>query len=279
MRFFYFLFVATIIVACEEKQEPVNKAWIFQKVEFTEGETDYSVEAINPMNLDVSSFLDLQEGGKYTSYFGHFDQGEWELKHDTLLLKPSGGWLIIPFKVQSNKNGKMQLFYNPRKAIYTFEGFENSVFNSGLENPFSYSNNKWRQKPETRESDEEIAARLKNHFRFYETYFRWGKSLDKERLLVNNFPGPLTIYGNALELIPSYRYSYSWQQCFYDTSDCNKAYEMLYYHMYSKEIKWPETKNRFEWMISAFNQLQGWMNTVPEIYKKRRAVAMKQEEK
>jgi hypothetical protein len=36
--------------------------------------------------------------------------------------------------------------------------------------------------------------------------------------------------------------------------------------MYKKDVNWPKTENRFESFVSAFKQLQQWMDIDPETY-------------
>jgi hypothetical protein len=36
--------------------------------------------------------------------------------------------------------------------------------------------------------------------------------------------------------------------------------------MYKKNIDWPKAKNRFEGFVSAFKQLQQWMDADPKTY-------------
>ncbi len=250
------LVLVLFLSACNSRKEKLARTWLFQKAVFTEGRTDPIAEVVNPMNLGPSSFLNLQEDGSYTSYFGHYEQGSWQSKSDTLILNPTGGWKIIPFQVRKNLNGKLELFYAPRQAIYTFNGYDHIEHASGLENPFSYSNNKWRQKPDHPESDREITERLKNHFRFYETYFAWADRLNASTIEVNNVPSPLKIYSNGFELTHYSIQPYEWQQCFYDTADVRKAYLKLYYLFYAEDLDWKEKEHRFKMFASAYRQLQ-----------------------
>ena len=255
MRYFLVLIVFSL-VACENRQPSLSKVWLFRKAGFTEGQTDYNAEVINPMRLSSSSFINLEDDGKYTSYFGFYEQGTWDLKTDTLWLRPSASPKLIPFIVREHDEEQLELFYEPRQAIYSFDGYENGQFESGLENPFSYSNNKWRLQPDAAESEMQITERLKNHFRFYETYFSWADKLDRTTINVNHVPSPLRLYGNGFELIHYSQQPEEWQRCFYDTADVRKAYNQLYYLFYREDIDWKEKDGRFKMFADAFRQLQ-----------------------
>jgi hypothetical protein len=246
-----------LFISCSQPQGKIDKAWIFQKAEYPDenAQTNYTAEVINPMKLSTESFLNLQADGKYTSFLGEFDQGEWELKDQKLILKPISGWKLIPFDVQELKNGKLVLYYEPRAALYTFEGAENT-FESGLDDPFSYSNNKWRMKPDRPESDAEILQRLKNHFRFYEKYFAWGHNSGQTVLNINGRASPFRFYGNGLQLVHYTNQPYEWKMLFYDTSDVKRAYLKVYDLFRRENFNWKESNDRFRMFESVFREMQ-----------------------
>jgi hypothetical protein len=149
--------------------------------------------------------------------------------------------------------------------VYWFNGFENAV-PSEAESPFSVHNNLWRIKAMHKESDIEIRARLKNHFKWWEKYFAWALKNKMKVLDIRSTASVLDMYANGFEL-KYYDYEFpEWKTIFYDTADCWRAYEMVYYLMYQKNVNWPKTENRFESFVSAFKQLQEWMDMDPKTY-------------
>jgi len=154
-----------------------------------------------------------------------------------------------------------------KRAVYRFSGLPND-FTATAQNPFSVENNQWRIKAKHKESDSELRARLKNHFSFWEKYFAWGLTGKIDYLDIRSTPSLLKMYGNGFQLEYYENLFPEWKNSFYDTADCRIAYEHLYYKMYEKNIKWPDTKNRFERFVAAFHQLQGWMDESPSPYVK-----------
>ena len=117
-----------------------------------------------------------------------------------------------------------------------------------------------------KESDRELTSRLKNHFRWWEKYFSWGLNNKIKVLDIRSTPSVLKLYANGFEL-NYYEYQFpEWRNIFYDTANCWRAYEMVYYLMYNKDISWLKTENRFESFVSAFKQLQQWMDIDPKTY-------------
>ena len=252
------LFVLTIFVllfGCKNDKATINKVWFFNEANFPDDDDDLPLDDPKATHfvLSAESFLDLQQDETYTSYFGKFDQGKWTLKDKKLILFNQKGEL--QFEIRSVKDDELKLYYAPRNTEYLFGGFENE-FASKEDNPFSAENNKWRNKAQKKESDEEIAARLRNHFRFQEKYFAWGSASDIKVLDVNTTPSPLKIYSNGFELIHHTQQRPEWKNIFYDSTDCRKAFEKIYYIFEYDELDWIKTKDRFKMFASAFRQLQ-----------------------
>lgn len=263
MRIIGFLVVLLGLASCKQKHG-FNKVWLFDHAEYPGRETRVEREDSKYLLFSSQTFLNIQDDGKYTAYFGKFEQGTWDFRDSVIRLKPGGGPLVY-FIVKQLGEHSLQLYYPERGSLYHFDGF-NQNFPSDTEDPFSYSNNRWREKAMHPETDEEIAKRLKNHFRFYEKYFAWGKNTNRKVMDITITPSVLDIYSNGFKLEYFNDQSPQWQHIFYSTFECWRAYEIVYYLMYKKEIEWPKTENNFERLASAFKQLQEWMDTDPKTY-------------
>ena len=211
-----------------------------------------------------ASFLNLQPDGKFTSYFSAFDYGNWGLKDSTLLLiDHNKGRLFLDVKRLDAE--QMICVNKSNRKVYRFNGFNNE-FHSDAESPFSIDNNRWRIKARHKESDDKLRSRLKNHFRWWEKYFSWGLNNKVKVLDIRSTASVLNMYANGFELQYYDNQFPEWKNIFYDTADCWRAYEMVYYLMYKKDIDWPKTENRFLGFVSAFRQLQQWMDIDPKTY-------------
>ncbi|HEX2607318.1 MAG TPA: hypothetical protein VHK91_08065 [Flavisolibacter sp.] len=262
MKAFICCSILTIhLFSCQAKpRDPLLKAWLYSD-EATQQEIAASEALPRPVadrELTADQFLELGENGLYNAYFRKYETGKWKREDKTLILvnerKEVTEWLIVRQEAK-----KLVLSDKMGRRIYVFEGYP-TAFQTARQNPFSIVHNKWRIPATHKETDAELRSRLKNHFSFWETYFQWGLDSKIDLLNVRSTPSLLKLYGNGFQL-QYYEYLFTdWKELFYDTADCRAAYERFYYKMYEKKVKWPETENRFQRMVSAFQQLQLWMD-------------------
>jgi hypothetical protein len=250
MKQLLLFFVLCAFFSCTPAKEKLSKVWFFIA---TEKASEKSKGKGNlPADLNSLSFLNLHEDGNYTAYLDKFEYGRWMVADDQLVLENENKQeRLLPI----NKVTKDEFVFTVGNDTYEFEGFENK-FATQLEDPFSKENNEWRIKAKHKESDDEITARLKNHFHFWEQYFNWALKTDKEILNVRSLPSPLKIYSNGFEVIPLYDQSPKWTDNFFDFEDSKIAYDKVNNLLVKEDIDWPNTKNRFKLFVSAFHQLQ-----------------------
>jgi hypothetical protein len=267
MKLYYLLILSVVFLSCKSNEKSsFEKAWFYNddlsKDEQTEDVFKYG--AAPEYGFTGASFMNLQPNGKFTSYFTAFDYGDWKLEDSSLVLtNHNKGKLILDVKNLDSK--QMVCINKSNHKVYRFNGFPNT-FSKEIESPFSIANNLWRVKANHKESDAEIRRRLKNHFKWWEKYFSWGLNNKMQVLDIRSTASVLDMYGNGFELKYYDQQFPEWKNIFYDTSNCWRAYEIVYYLMYKKNIDWPETENRFETFVSAFKQLQQWMDIDPKTY-------------
>jgi hypothetical protein len=267
MRFCFPAIICLYFFSCRTNEKPsLEKVWFYNdNLSQEEQVTNVHKYGSTPeYGFTAASFLNLRPNGKFTSYFSAFDYGEWKLQDSTLLLTTHNkGKLFLEIKALNE--GQMLCINKSNQKIYPFNGFKNEV-SSDAESPFSIVNNVWRVKPNHKESDAELRSRLKNHFRWWEKYFSWAMNNKMEVVDIRSTASVLDLYGNGFEL-KYYDYQLpEWKNIFYDTANCWRAYEIVYYLMYKKNVDWPKTENRFESFVSAFRQLQTWMDIDPKTY-------------
>ncbi|MGN6165237.1 MAG: hypothetical protein ACTHOF_11920 [Flavisolibacter sp.] len=257
------------LVSCAGKKDPLVKVWQYNDSQDSKEQLeDYSkYGGTMEYRLTAANFMDLQPDSTYTSYFSFFDYGKWFFKNGSLILV-SHNRQIIKLQVSKLCSTELICINKMKRKVYRFNGLPNN-FAAVAEDPFSVANNHWRIKAKHKESEAELRARLKNHFSFWEKYFAWGLKNKIDYLDVRSTPSILKMYGNGFELEYYDNLFPEWKNNFYDTADCRVAYDNLYYKMYEKNVNWPDTKNRFERFVAAFNQLQGWMDEKMSPYVKR----------
>ncbi|HEX2534597.1 MAG TPA: hypothetical protein VHK69_12720 [Chitinophagaceae bacterium] len=244
----FFLLILVSAASCGSRKENLTRVWFFIEREAPEGGEAGEDDALS---LSAASFINLEPAGTYTSYFDGFGWGTWTLEGDQLVLL-NHRRQKAELTIQKLEGDDLVIRARNRMA-YAFEG--QGDLPPGDDNPFALANNRWRIKATHKESEAEIKARLRNHFRYWEKYFDWG--LQRESTLdVRSLPGPLKIYGNGFQLLPYGEQHPDWQAHFYDTADSRTAYNILYRFFTREDIEWPQTKDRFKQFRSAFRQLQ-----------------------
>lgn len=252
------IFIYLLIGCKNHSDNPFVKVWFYNanQTDQQQKENEVKYRAHENYALEGSNFINLQPDSTYTSFLMDYDYGRWYYKDSLLILVNHNRQ---PLELVVNKvDDELICTDKMQNIIYRFYGYPNK-FLSAAQNPFSQENNQWRLKASHKESDAEIASRLSNHFRYWEKYFAWGEQTNINSLDYTTTPGPLKMYGNGFALEYLDKQLPQWKESFYDTTDCRKAYEKLYYLMVEKDIQWPKTTDRCKRFVSAFQQLQDWM--------------------
>ena len=200
-----------------------------------------------------ASFLFLQPDNRYTRDFKKFEYGHWN-RNDSLLLLTSDQKVITSFPVTQVSRNELRL-KSEEGSILNFER-QPAKFSSSADNPFSLENNQWRITAAKKESDHELRARLKNHFRFHEVYFKWALDAKLSSVDVRSTPSPIKIYGNGFALKNFEELPAPWRSYFYDEEDCRKANDIIKDIFEKRDIAWAQTDNKYKMFISAFQQLE-----------------------
>jgi hypothetical protein len=202
--------------------------------------------------LSPASFLEFRPDGTYTSDFGRFNYGSWNLKDQKLYLTNQRRTTYV-YRVKNMDKKELQLVM-AKGEIAHFDGY--SLPSSKPESdPFSTYNNQWRITSAHKEDDTAIRKRLFNHCRFWETLFSWAS--DKNLALdVRQTPTPLKIYANGFGLKHYDDLPEEWKSYFFDEGDCRKADTLIIHTFRQTKIVWPKTEDDYKRFISGFQQLE-----------------------
>ena len=229
----------------QQNKKRLDGLWFFTHSSGT-GQSD-SAE-ITPV-----SFLNLQPDHTYTRDFKKFEYGQWKRK-DSVLLLTNERQITTSFPVKLVSRNELELA-SSEEDILNFER-QPAKFSSPSDDPFSVDNNRWRITATKKETEQELKKRLKNHFKFYEAYFKWALDAKLNSIDVRSTPSPIKIYGNGFALKNFDELPASWRSYFYDQDDCQKANDIIRDIFEKGDIAWAQTDNRYKMFISAFQQLE-----------------------
>src|SRR5688572_630677 len=229
----------------QSKKNRIDGLWLFTH---SSGPIPDEYTGANP-----ASFLYLHPERTYTRDFGKFEYGQWQ-QNDSALLLTNDQKTTISFPVKQVFGSDLML-RNAGGSILNFEK-QSAKFSSPAGNPFSVENNKWRIPASKKESDDELRARLRSHFRFHEVYFTWALDAKLSSVDVRSTPSPIKIYGNGFSLKNFDELPESWRSYFFVDEDCQRAKDIIKNIFEKENIAWAQTDNKFKMFISAFQQLQ-----------------------
>jgi hypothetical protein len=248
-RFFIFAaFSLTALSGCMFAGNPMSRLWFYT---YSNGRTTGKDTLLTP-----ASFLELRSDGAYTSDFGHFDYGSWNRKDQQLFLTNRQHiTYVYPVGVVTGKDMQLTLSQGVQG---NFEGLS-LPSEKETEDPFALANNRWRIPASHKENDEDIRRRLREHCRFWETYFAWALDKQLETVDVRSTPTLIKIYGNGFGLKHFEDLPTEWRSYFFDTEDCQKASDMIRDIFDHQNIAWAHTDSKYKMFLSAFQQMENYL--------------------
>jgi hypothetical protein len=108
-------------------------------------------------------------------------------------------------------------------------GFKNdgAQFEKPEDNPYHPSNNTWRIKPSTAESDAQIKERVKNHLTHLIKILEAGTKHQMKVMSFRSSPSMFHQYNGGVGLETASKVQEGWTNCFFDKKDAKKAYDMM----------------------------------------------------
>jgi len=247
-KYFYLSFIILGFSGCIFSGDPLPQLWFYT---YNEGPSAGRDSLLTP-----ASFLELRKDGSYTRDFGHFEYGKWSRKGQNLYFTNQN---LVTSVILLNKVSPKELKLNLNNiGLADFESQPFPKLNDS-EDPYSQKNNEWRIPARQKETDKEIQKRLYNHCHFWETYFTWAMDNEIPTIDVRSTPTLIKIYGNGFGLKQFDELPAIWKSYFFDAGDCQKANHMIKNIFQSHTIAWAHTTNKYKLFISAFQQLEGFL--------------------
>ncbi len=235
----------TYLIGCMNVKPGIGRLWFY---------TYSSDSAIDRISLNPANFLELRSDKSFTSDLGKFHSGHWKLQDQQLFLNAEDGDVNI-LMINDLKLNEMQIQFGHSNAA-NFDGLPLPKIEN---DPFSRINNLWRLHATTKETDDQLKMRLRNHCGFWVSYFNWALTNEMTTVDVRSTPTPIKIYGNGFTIKPFHDLPDAWKSYFYDSSDCRKANDMLIDIFQTHNVAWAHTDNKYKMFISAFQQMEQFL--------------------
>jgi hypothetical protein len=252
-----FFFVAVSFSSClnvANNNDLVSARWVFSKTDAADirksaDQTEYYYGTDGfEQAFAASKFIIRPDNTFDLNLFQNYRHGKWEHKDRFLIL------CVEPFKdsiyltidtvayrsmqltidtINFRKLGRMikpegihSLFADKDEIHFLFK-LDKETYKDEDEDPYSKTNNKWRIKPATSETPDEIKKRVLNLVDFYMLMYEDAWSRNKGMVLYTWFNAPLFVTNDVIALKKYEEVQADWEDYFYNPQEAMQAYRLL----------------------------------------------------
>lgn len=265
MRFLKFTLLPFVLISlfasCGNGDKPMTGLW------------EFAASGYIADDKYVDCFLNLQADGKYTLYIpDYFDYGTYKQdKQNKNVYRFTSyrksnyygkGFMII---IAGGGEQEKKIVLSLAEAVNQHEGFDTAVYDYITEkiheettllkapvqfpdeDPYSYNLNRWRIRPDHKESCKEVSYRLINYLRHMHALFDGQGKAGAETANYRYSPSPL-IYGangmasKRINEIPPY-----WVHTYYNKEQAEQANDMIS-AIFDEKIIFPKGTKRYDEM-------------------------------
>lgn len=112
-------------------------------------------------------------------------------------------------------------------------------FKNPEDEPYLLDNNRWRIKPQKKESDSAIHKRLKENLYFFILFYKNALAKDEKTVSFWGLPSCFKWYGGAIFLKRKDELKENWISCFYNEEQAMQAYALAN-RLLSQKYNWPK---------------------------------------
>ena len=162
---------------------------------------------------------------------------------------------LMPYEMKfAKRDGDKKNIVDLRAAGIRYSDFR--------KDPFYISNNLWRFKPVSPETDEQIKNRLKSCIHFFILFYDHKIKADSKEVLFTGLPSCFKWYGGAIYLQKERELDNKWVNTFYNKEQAMKAYQLADKLM-SNKFTWP--KKESNWLklnVAVLRQMENKIDSI-----------------
>jgi hypothetical protein len=263
IKYLTYLNLLLILNSCSfsafKKEKSLYGSWRLQDVQSDNGGSDFEKLADSKQAVQDGSMVSFFPDGSYTLIKGDgfYINGKWKTeKNNTEIdlqnLKSKSENCKI--ELELNSQNKQVLYITQQDNITSKYIKETEPLTTFRNDPFYFSNNEWRVKPDVSENKKELIGRFCNYCKHIALILKAAKERKQDVVYFDFSLGPIQIYRNA---IGAYTYSIvpkGWKNCFYNEAEAFTAY--LTYKNYLATSHYRGASNG-NWIDDDYNILLG----------------------
>ena len=187
---------------------------------------------------------------------------KWSFIGDKKIKYGQSTLTIEKIEQKKSKTFLTATLYDTKNKIHSEFKFvkESEPLEDYKSDPFYPTNNKWRQRPETKESNEEIRKRLLNYILHFA--YILNATLERNENVVSfaHSMGLIQVFRGGIGRIPKNKIEESWINCFYDKEDAMKAFYLFSSYLRKGVYKGGTTgnwiKDDYEILMTLYYEIQ-----------------------
>lgn len=263
--------IVVLLTGCNyaDKTEDVFPgSWSLQDFNVPIGDTSYDRN---------TKLINAVYGGTLLSFFndntyslvtgeGNYHYGSWKIEgtsNKIRLTSNRGTNEELRFGIEKDKRGTENLILvNYKNGVALKYGREWNRLEKSEDDPFHYTNNKWRIRPAITESPDEVRKRLSMYLRHVSLILKAAKDRKQNIVYFKYSKGPVQIYSSAVGIYPYDEVPDFWKNTFYNDSGAVAAYSLYSRALLKSSYKGKSAGN---WVDDDYNILQAVLRDIQKI--------------
>ena len=250
------------------KQEDIAKIWKLSNIDFNsreEDETDVLLnDAVNNTLLEEGFLLCLFPNGQMTELVNHeFNAGKWRTVKDKNAILIERGDLVDTIDILEITTKRNKEYLSTKYTGLGNMEFVNvhSMLEHYKDDPFYPTNNLWREKPDSLETEKELKLRLKNYVRHVTFILKAAMERESQIISFEHSQGIIKIYNGGIGVVPKKSIPKEWFANFFNEEQALFAREFYRQYLMAGDYKGATTGS---WVEDDYKILLGLYRRIDE---------------
>lgn len=238
MRFHWVLLMVLGLVACQEKRDELHRSWRVMKVTVVDS-TRFQAAVQNKADSIVDAYLRLYPDEQYALLYknGKYVAQKWiyDYKTERITLVGNTPYEEISLRKTDAGDDWVQFeWIRQEQNAARLPGFvirllctENTKYEHEGTDILNPEQNRWRNKPASAQSDEQIRRKLVAQLTFCIDYFQLIEKKEQGYFETALLQSPFRFYRHGLGIAASDDLPERWTSIFHNEADARKAQRML----------------------------------------------------
>ena len=272
MKLFLSILIGLFLFGCTLQssitEEKIQKGWRLSEVVAVNGKDAKTAalikELLQKTLISTGSVMHFFPDKTYTDLTNYsIKDGKWELVNGNELKFGENKISIQKLEVINSRTFMIgDLYLAGQNLNVTLKWVEEvPMLENFKEDPFYADNNKWRQKPEDKENEEQIKQRLLNYVLHFAYILKAASERKQNAVSFAHSLGIIQVYRGGVGAVSMEHIDDNWINCFYDSEDAKKAYDLFSLQLVNSSYNGGTTG---EWIKDDYNILMSIVEDIKD---------------